>query len=73
MEKFFSSYINNFLKFFLKPTLSLNEKKKIILSNSCDIYICSLRMITCTFPNINFLILNKLAIFFTLCIYRGKD
>lgn len=28
MEKFFSSYINNFLKFLLKPTLSLNEKKK---------------------------------------------
>lgn len=39
MEKFFSSYINNFLKFLLKPTLSLNEKKKIILSNSCDIHI----------------------------------
>lgn len=28
MEKFFSSYINNFLKFLLKPTLSLNEKKR---------------------------------------------
>lgn len=32
-EKFFSSYINNFLKFLLRPTLSLNEKKEIILSN----------------------------------------
>lgn len=32
-RSFFSSYINNFLKFLLRPTLSLNEKKEIILSN----------------------------------------
>lgn len=55
MEKFFSSYINNFLKFLLKPTLSLNEKKrKRLYYLIVVIYICSLRMITCTFPNINF-------------------
>lgn len=32
-RSFFSSYINNFLKFLLRPTLSLNKKKEIILSN----------------------------------------
>lgn len=39
MEKFFSSYINNFLKFFLKPTLSLNEKKKRLYYLIVVIYI----------------------------------
>lgn len=54
MEKFFSSYINNFLKFLLKPTLSKKKKKKRLYYLIVVIYICSLRMITCTFPNINF-------------------
>lgn len=38
-SRIFSSYINNFLKFLLKPTLSSNEKKKkkdcIIQWRSC--------------------------------------
>lgn len=39
MEKFFSSYINNFLKFLLKPTLSKKKKKKRLYYLIVVIYI----------------------------------
>lgn len=60
-RSFFSSYINNFLKFLLRPTLSLNEKKEIILSNGV------VHVFNINFEKIN----SQQGIIFH--IYRGKD